>query len=120
MDRKTKSIREKSVNDGYYTIGTVSLKTGVKSYILRYWEKEFPFLQPMKNRVGHRLYSERDLFIVKKIKILLYERGFSISGAKKILWDILLGKKKTSKQQYLYEIRSDLHDMLDIIDKNLM
>jgi len=107
------------VEESFYTIGDVSAKTGVKPYILRYWEKEFPYLQPMKNRVGHRLYSRRDLFIIMKIKELLYEKGYSIPGAKKLLWEMLLGKHKSLKLQYLEEIRKDLKEMLTAIEKSL-
>lgn len=107
------------VDESFFTIGDVSEKTGVKPYILRYWEKEFPYLQPMKNRVGHRLYSKRDLFIVGKIKELLYEKGYSVTGAKKLLWEMLLGKHRSSKLQYLEEIRKELKTMLEAIDRSL-
>ncbi len=106
------------MDETQYTIGKVSCITGVKPYILRYWEKEFPFLQPLKNKAGHRIYSERDLFIVKKIKELVYERGFSIAGAKKILWQTLLGKRKNSIR-FIDEIREDLYVMLEHINASL-
>jgi DNA-binding transcriptional MerR regulator len=116
MDRKTESDRENS-HEGFYTIGEVTAKTGVKPYILRYWEREFPFLQPMKNRVGHRLYTERDLSIVRKIRELIHERGYSISGAKKVLLDVLLNKEKNPRKRYINEIREDLLDMLERINR---
>jgi DNA-binding transcriptional MerR regulator len=116
---KRKKLEKESNKIGFYTIGDVSEKTGVKSYILRYWEKEFPFLQPVKNKAGHRLYTERDIFIVNKIKELLYKKGYSIPGAKKILWDILLGKKTNSVNDHIEEIKSDLLEMLDLINRNL-
>lgn len=102
-----------------HTIGEVSERTGVKQYVLRYWEKEFPFLQPMKNRVGHRLYTDRDIFIVQSIKELLYERGYSTQGAKNVLFKILLGRYNNDRDRYLSEIRSDLYDMLDAINSTL-
>lgn len=118
---KAKRIKlEKESNKiGFYTIGDVSEKTSVKSYILRYWEKEFPFLQPVKNKAGHRLYTERDIFIVNKIKDLLYKKGYSIPGAKKVLWEILLGKKNNRVNDHIEEIKNDLLEILDIIDRNL-
>ncbi len=104
---------------GFSPIGDVSEKTGVKSYILRYWEKEFPFLQPIKNKAGHRLYTERDVFIVNKIKELLYKKGYSIPGAKKVLFEILLGKKNNRINDPIEEIKNDLLEMLDLINRNL-
>ena len=104
---------------GWYTIGEVSESTGVKSYILRYWEKEFPFLQPVKNKAGHRLYSERDIQIVKNIRELLYERGYSISGAKKVLLESLLGKKRETLKSSIDEIRSALKEALSAIENSL-
>ena len=112
-------MEKESSKSGFYTIGDVSEKTGVKSYILRYWEKEFPFLQPVKNKAGHRLYTERDVFIVYKIKNLLYKKGYSIPGAKKVLWEILLGKKNNRVSDQINEIKNDLQEMLDLIDRNL-
>ena len=85
----------------YFKIGEVAEITGVKPYVLRYWEREFPFLQPMKNRAGHRLYTERDVFIVKKIREMVHQRGYSISGAKKILFDLLLDKEKDPRKHYI-------------------
>jgi DNA-binding transcriptional MerR regulator len=102
-----------------YSIGEVSRQTGVKQYVLRYWEKEFPFLQPVKNRVGHRLYSERDVFIIQTIRELLHERGYSIQGAKRVLWKLLLGRHTDDRERYLSEIRSDLYDMLEAINRTL-
>ena len=101
------------------TIGVVSEQTGIKPYILRYWEKEFPFLQPLKNKAGHRLYSPRDVFIIRNIKELLYNQGYSISGAKKVLLDVLLGRRSSSLRQYLDEIREDLHEILNVINNSL-
>jgi DNA-binding transcriptional MerR regulator len=110
--------RDVSVN-GLYTIGEVSEATGVKSYILRYWEKEFPFLQPVKNKAGHRLYSERDIQIVRSIKELLYEKGYSISGAKKVLLESLLGKKRDTLRISIDEIKRELREALTAIEKSI-
>ena len=112
-------MEKKSNKIGFYTIGDVSKKTGVKSYILRYWEKEFPFLQPVKNKAGHRLYTDRDVYIIKQIKELLYAKGYSIPGAKKVLWEILLGKKNNRVNNHIEEIKKDLTELLNIIDRNI-
>jgi DNA-binding transcriptional MerR regulator len=112
-------LEKESNKIGFYTIGDVSEKTGVKSYILRYWEKEFPFLQPVKNKAGHRLYTDRDVYIIKKIKVLLHEKGYSIPGAKKVLLEILLGKKSSKVNNHIEEIKKDLTELLKIIDRNM-
>ncbi len=118
MVKKTRSGRE-TPGHNFYSIGEVSQVTGVKQHVLRYWEKEFPFLQPVKNRVGHRMYTERDVFIVQTIRELLHDRGYSISGAKRVLLKMLLGRYKNDRDRYLNEIRSDLYDMLDAINRSL-
>jgi DNA-binding transcriptional MerR regulator len=70
----------------YFRIGEVSKITDTKSYVLRYWETEFPSLKPVR-RSGHRLYRRKDVETVLKIKRLLYEQGFTIEGARKQLGD---------------------------------
>jgi DNA-binding transcriptional MerR regulator len=69
----------------YFRIGEVSRLTATKTYVLRYWESEFPTLKPVKTRSGHRLYRRQDVETVVQIKRLLYEKGFTIEGARKQL-----------------------------------
>ena len=69
----------------YFRIGEVSRLTATKTYVLRYWESEFSTLKPVKSRSGHRLYRRQDLETVIAIKRLLYEKGFTIEGARKQL-----------------------------------
>ena len=69
----------------FYKIGEVGRIAGVESYILRYWQGEFPQLAPRKNRGGQRVYLQKDLDLVLRIKKMLYEEGFTIAGAKKRL-----------------------------------
>lgn len=69
----------------YFRIGEVSRLTATKSYVLRYWETEFPTLKPVKSRSGHRLYRRQDVETLFEIKQLLYEKGFTIDGARKQL-----------------------------------
>jgi DNA-binding transcriptional MerR regulator len=69
----------------YFRIGEVSELTETKSYVLRYWETEFPTLRPVKSPSGHRLYRREDVQTVFEIKRLLYEKGFTIEGARKQL-----------------------------------
>jgi DNA-binding transcriptional MerR regulator len=68
-----------------YRIGEVSRLAAVKPFVLRYWESEFPMLQPVKSQSGHRLYRQEDVDLVLKIKRLLYDEGFTIAGARRHL-----------------------------------
>jgi DNA-binding transcriptional MerR regulator len=69
----------------FFRIGEVSRLTATKAFVLRYWETEFPMLQPVKSPKGHRLYRRQDIETVFEIKRLLYEEGFTIAGARKHL-----------------------------------
>jgi DNA-binding transcriptional MerR regulator len=75
------AIPEKSL----FRIGEISRLTATKTFVLRYWETEFPTLQPVKSPSGHRLYRREDIETVFEIKRLLYEEGFTIAGARKHL-----------------------------------
>jgi DNA-binding transcriptional MerR regulator len=75
----------KSIKKLYHSIGEVSEMTGLKQYVLRYWESEFPTLAPPKNRAGNRVYREKDIVLIKYIKHLLYDKKFTIEGAKQKL-----------------------------------
>jgi DNA-binding transcriptional MerR regulator len=74
----------------YYKIGEACKELGIQPYVLRYWETEFPALAPSKSRSGQRVYSEKELEIIRRIKQLLYEEGYTIAGAKKKLETELL------------------------------
>jgi DNA-binding transcriptional MerR regulator len=69
----------------YYRIGEVSRLTALKPFVLRYWETEFPMLEPVKSPSGHRLYRQQDVDLVLKIKRLLYDEGYTIAGARRHL-----------------------------------
>ena len=73
--------------EGVYRIGEVSRMTSVKAFVLRYWETEFPMLEPEKGPNGRRLYREEDVRLILKIKRLLYDEGFTIAGARRHLRD---------------------------------
>jgi DNA-binding transcriptional MerR regulator len=68
-----------------YRIGEVSRLTALKPFVLRYWETEFPMLEPVKSARGHRLYRQEDVDLVLRIKRLLYDEGFTIAGARRLL-----------------------------------
>jgi DNA-binding transcriptional MerR regulator len=80
--------QEISAEKNLYRIGEVSRITDTKPFVLRYWETEFPTLQPVKSPKGHRLYRRKDVDTVLLIKRLLYDEGFTIAGARRHLRDL--------------------------------
>jgi DNA-binding transcriptional MerR regulator len=69
----------------YYRIGEVEATTGVPAYVLRYWESEFKLLRPKKNPAGQRIYRQRDVELIRRIKTLLYDERLTLEGARKRL-----------------------------------
>src|SRR5215472_16553843 len=106
----------------YFKIGEVSELLGVETYVLRYWESEFPVLSPQKSGTGHRLYRRKDVELLLRIKHLLYEKRFTIEGARQSLQSEARAPKpqRTSKrvQAELFtedpipEIRRELQEIL--------
>jgi DNA-binding transcriptional MerR regulator len=84
MEKSLPSIPAKR----YFTIGEVSELCGVKPYVLRYWEQEFTQLKPMKRRGNRRYYQHHEVLLVRRIRELLYDQGFTISGARNRLTDV--------------------------------
>src|SRR5277367_759225 len=78
-------IREEIPDKLYFRIGEVSRLAGIKPYVLRFWETEFPGLGPKKSGKGHRLYRRKDVELVLEIKRLLYDKRYTIEGARKDL-----------------------------------
>jgi DNA-binding transcriptional MerR regulator len=81
----TGTATQTAAEEALYRIGEVSRLTELKTFVLRYWETEFPMLQPVKSASGHRLYRQEDVDMVFKIKRLLYDEGFTIAGARRHL-----------------------------------
>jgi len=77
----------------YFTIGEVSELCGVKPYVLRYWEQEFTQLKPMKRRGNRRYYQHHEVLLIRRIRDLLYDQGFTISGARNRLTDLAQGAR---------------------------
>lgn len=109
----------------YFKIGEVSELLGVEPYVLRYWESEFPSLSPKKSGTGHRLYRRKDVELLLRIKHLLYEKRFTIEGARQSLHiEAKAPKPKLAKrvQQELFaedpipEIRRELSDILKLLE----
>lgn len=69
----------------YYKIGEACRELDIQPYVLRYWETEFPVLKPTKSRSGQRVYTEQEIAVIRRIKQLLYDEGYTIAGAKKRL-----------------------------------
>src|SRR5580704_80325 len=83
----------------YFKIGEVSELLGVEPYVLRYWETEFPILSPKKSGTGHRLYRRKDVELLLRIKHLLYEKRFTIEGARQSLHSEARSAHKEIKQE---------------------
>lgn len=108
----------------YFKIGEVSELLGVEPYVLRYWETEFRALSPKKSGTGHRLYRRKDVELLLRIKHLLYEKRFTIEGARQSLQAAARASKPRATervQQELFtedplpEIRRELADILQIL-----
>ena len=109
----------------YYSISEVSEITQLKAYVLRYWETEFTQLSPPKNRAGNRTYRQKDIDVILKIKDLLYQRKYTIDGAR----NFLKGKElkgnayenhpldNEKARMVLSKIKGELKEILSIIAK---
>ncbi len=97
--------------DGVYKIGQVAKMLGIKEYVLRFWEKEFPQLNPKRTRSGQRLYTKDDIKLIKKIMYLLYEEKLSIEGAKKRL------NRRDVSFEMLSMIKKELLELKKILQK---
>ncbi len=86
----------------YYSIGEVSGLVDLKQYVLRYWETEFPMLRPQKNRAGNRKYRKKDIDLVLRIKNLLYNKKYTIAGAREKL-------RREQKGDINIETESNVH-----------
>jgi DNA-binding transcriptional MerR regulator len=78
-------MKELGIKKLYYSISEVSKITGLEQYVLRYWENEFEELKPAKNRAGNRIYTNKDIQVILKIKKLLKDEKYTIEGAKKLI-----------------------------------
>ena len=113
----------------YYSIGEVSEITGLKQYVLRYWETEFSQLRPSKNRAGNRTYKANDLTLIEEIQTLLYKRKFTIKGARQYLKDFQTNSENTAEKivqiskspsdldlKTLKNLRNGLNDIIKTIE----
>ena len=99
----------------YFTIGEVSDLCGVKPYVLRYWEQEFTQLKPMKRRGNRRYYQHHEVLLIRRIRELLYEQGFTISGARDRLTELVhaladapgMNDKEPDTAEFIDELAAD-------------
>lgn len=111
----------------YFTIGEVSELCGVKAHVLRYWEQEFTQLKPVKRRGNRRYYQHHEVLLIRRIRELLYEQGFTISGARNKLGNRLAEQGAIEEepsaspepQVDLLAIRNELVDILRLLRPNV-
>lgn len=105
----------------YYSIGEVGELTGLKAHVLRYWETQFDVISPNKNRAGNRVYKAKDVETILLVKHLLYERRYTLEGARQELKDRRKGgqlkkaRSQTAGPQMMSEIRAELSEARDIL-----
>jgi DNA-binding transcriptional MerR regulator len=104
----------------YFRIGEVSALTGIESYVLRYWETEFPKIKPARSRSGQRLYKRRDIETILQSKDLRYQKKFTIAGAKKYLQKQHKASKPAdddSQRLMLEQVRTELLAIRDLLSE---
>ena len=101
----------------YFTIGEVSDLCGVKPHVLRYWEQEFPHLKPVKRRGNRRYYQRHDVLVIRQIRSLLYEQGFTIGGARQQLSSDTAKQDVSQSQQIVHQLRVELEELLQSLKR---
>lgn len=96
----------------YFTIGEVSELCGVKPHVLRYWEQEFPQLTPIKRAGNRRYYQRQDVMVVRQIRDLLYQQGFTIGGARQKLSGREVKSDASRSRQIVKQLRVELEELL--------
>jgi DNA-binding transcriptional MerR regulator len=99
----------------YFTIGEVSELCACKPHVLRYWEQEFPQLKPVKRRGNRRYYQRQDVIVIRQIRSLLYEQGFTIGGARIQLTGEEARSDNSQSQQIVKQVRLELEDLLRVM-----
>ena len=99
----------------YFTIGEVSELCAVKPHVLRYWEQEFPQLKPVKRRGNRRYYQRPDVILIRQIRSLLYEDGFTIGGARQQLSGDEIKSDSSLSKQIIRQMREELEDVLVLL-----
>ena len=99
----------------YFSIGEVSELCGVKPHVLRYWEQEFSEIKPVKRRGNRRYYQRHDVLIIRQIRSLLYEQGYTISGAKAHLLGADAKNDSTITKQLINQMIDELEEVLELL-----
>jgi DNA-binding transcriptional MerR regulator len=100
----------------YFTIGEVGDLCGVKPHVLRYWEQEFTQLRPMKRRGNRRYYQHHEVLMIRRIRDLLYDQGFTISGARNKMQELLQNERDKKRNG---EVMLDGVEVLEVDDADL-
>ncbi|MBL7048891.1 MAG: MerR family transcriptional regulator [Nitrospira sp.] len=108
-------VRKISTDKLFYKIGEISEIAGIETHVLRYWESEFIFLKPRKNKTGQRVFTRKDLELVLQIKDLLYNEKYTIAGVKRKFGDNTL-KKNSVSMQTIHSVKKKLKEILDILN----
>ncbi|MCQ4320108.1 MerR family transcriptional regulator [Stutzerimonas stutzeri] len=99
----------------YFTIGEVSELCAVKPHVLRYWEQEFPQLNPVKRRGNRRYYQRQDVLMIRQIRSLLYEQGFTIGGARQRMSGDEAREDTTQYKRLIRQMVTELEDVLQVL-----
>ncbi|NOU22689.1 MAG: MerR family transcriptional regulator [Methyloglobulus sp.] len=99
----------------YFTIGEVSELCGVKPHVLRYWEQEFTELNPVKRRGNRRYYQRHDVLMIRQIRALLYEQGYTIGGARAHLTSDPAKEDSIRTKQLIHQMIGELEDILELL-----
>src|SRR5512142_1079686 len=99
----------------YFTIGEVSDLCGVKPHVLRYWEQEFSNLKPVKRRGNRRYYQRHDVLMIRQIRSMLYDQGFTITGARQRLEGQQARMETSISKQIVRQVRMELEEVLHIL-----
>ena len=102
-------------NKRYFTIGEVSKITHIKTHILRYWEKEFEVLEPIKRKGNRRYYTQNDILTILKINDLISSEGFTIEGAKQKL--LSKSNSPETEDHSLLLLKKDIEKIIDVLEK---
>lgn len=101
----------------YFTIGEVSELCALKPHVLRYWEQEFPQLKPLKRRGNRRYYQRHDIILVRQIRGLLYEQGFTIGGARQCLTGAEARGDANQSRQIIRQMKTELEQVLALLKR---
>jgi DNA-binding transcriptional MerR regulator len=125
------AIKKAATTEGgkiYYSISEVADLTDVKPHVLRYWESKFKMLKPKKNRAGNRMYRPKEIDLILRIKELLYDRRYTIAGARRTLLDErksgedqveLDFDKRVAERSVVVAVKKELEEILEILSRNV-